>query len=380
MSDLPYWLGFNLVKGIGPSKLQALLDYYGSMDAAWHANEYELQRLGFDKRAIKNLLKAQKQLDLNREMARVQQAGVRIITWASSEYPPYLKEIPNAPPLLYIKGSLDELDQWAVAIVGTRRATSYGKQVTRELVAELVKQNVTIVSGLARGIDGVAHQTAVEMNGRTIGVLGSGVDAIYPAEHRKLAHLIAEGHGAIVSEYGMGVQPEAKNFPPRNRIISGLSLGVIVVEAGERSGALITTNFALEQNREVFAVPGNVKSPVSRGPNRLIQQGAKLVMRVEDVLEELNLSLVVARTAVQMALPDSNEEMQLFQQLATEPLHIDDLCRLTGMSANVVSSTLTLMELKGMVHRVDQMSFARLHDESATYQTNNPNIVQNSEE
>jgi DNA processing protein len=180
------------------------------------------------------------------------------------------------------------------------------------LVAGLVQNNVTIVSGLARGIDAIAHKTAVELGGRTLAVLGSGLDCIYPAENRTLAQEIAQGQGAIISEYGLGVQPEAKNFPPRNRIISGLSLGVIIIEAGERSGALITTNFALEQNREVFAVPGNINSPVSQGPNRLIQEGAKLVMRVEDVLEELNLRMVVERTAVQMVLPETAEEVALY--------------------------------------------------------------------
>ncbi len=360
MSDLKYWLGFNLVKGIGPAKIQSLLDYYGSLSNAWHATEFELQKLGFDKRTIQSFKSSKDKLNLEQALDHVYQSGVSLITWESPEYPTYLKEIPHAPPLLYVRGALQELDQWAVAIVGTRKATAYGKQVTKDLVTELVKQNITIVSGLARGIDAVAHETAVNLNGRTIGVLGSGVDAIYPAEHRNLAQAIASGHGAIISEYGLGVKPEAKNFPPRNRVISGLSLGVVVIEAGERSGALITTNFALEQGREVFAVPGSIKSPLSRGPNRLIQQGAKLVTKVEDILEELNLSVTVAQTAVQMALPDSTEEMQLYKQLANEPMHIDDLCRSTGMAANVVSSTLTLMELKGIVQRVDQMSFARL--------------------
>lgn len=369
MSELKYWLGFNLVKGIGPAKTEALLDYFGSLSKAWHASESEIQRLGFDRRALLSLRSARKKIDLDRELARVTEADVSLLTWQSAQYPAYLREIPNAPPLLYQKGKIEEFDQWAVAIVGTRRATAYGKQVTRELVTGLVKQNITIVSGLARGIDAVAHQTAVDLGGRTIAVLGSGVDEIYPAENRKLAQAIMAGRGAILSEYGMGVRPEAKNFPPRNRVISGLSLGTVVVEAGERSGALITTNFALEQNREVFAVPGSIKSPMSKGPNRLIQQGAKLVAKVEDILEELNLSVAVAQTAVQMALPDSAEEMKLYQHLTVEPFDIDELCRLTEMPINVVSSTLTLMELKGIVQRVDGTHFTRLHEPPPAYQT-----------
>ena len=367
MSNLKYWLGFNLVKGVGPAKIQALLDYFDTLASAWNATELQLQKIGFDQRAIQSLVEARSRLNLDQCLARVQAAGVSLITWDSAAYPAYLREIPNAPPLLYMHGSLQEIDRWAVAVVGTRRLTSYGRQVTRTLVAGLVRSNVTIVSGLARGIDGVAHKTAVEMGGRTIAVLGSGVDTIYPAEHRTLARQIAEGHGAILSEYGLGVEPEAKNFPPRNRLISGLSLGVIVIEAGQRSGALITANFALEQDREVFAVPGNINSPVSKGPNRLIQQGAKLVSSVDDVLEELNLRMVVEHTAVQMALPESAEEVALLGHLSAQPVHVDELCRATGLPSSLVSSTLTLMELKGMVQQVGGMNYALSREPAPVY-------------
>lgn len=367
MSDLKYWLGFNLVKGIGPAKVQALLDYYGSLANAWQANEYELQKIGLDQRAIQTFLETRQEVDLDLAMARVKRAGVSLLTWEMPAYPGYLREIPNPPPLLYYRGDLREQDQWAVAVVGTRRLTSYGRQVTQDLVAGLVQNNITIVSGLARGIDAIAHKTAVELGGRTLAVLGSGLDCIYPAEHRTLAQEITKGQGAIISEYGLGVQPEAKNFPPRNRVISGLSLGVIIVEAGERSGALITTNFALEQNREVFAVPGNINSPVSQGPNRLIQEGAKLVMRVEDVLEELNLHMVAERTAVQMVLPETAEEVALYTQLSAQPVHIDELSRATGLPSSLVSSTLTLMELKGMVQQVGGMNYILLREDGPTY-------------
>ncbi|MAT96494.1 MAG: DNA-protecting protein DprA [Anaerolineaceae bacterium] len=373
MSDLKYWLGFNLVKGIGPAKVQALLDYYGSLANAWQANEYELQKIGLDRRAIKTFLETRQAVDLDLALARVEQAGVSLLTWEMPTYPKYLREIPNPPPLLYYQGELREQDQWAVAVVGTRRLTGYGRQVTQDLVAGLVQNNVTIISGLARGIDAIAHKTAVEFGGRTLAVLGSGLDCIYPAEHRTLAQEIAQGQGAIISEYGLGVQPEAKNFPPRNRIISGLSLGVIIVEAGERSGALITTNFALEQNREVFAVPGNINSPVSSGPNKLIQEGAKLVRRVEDVLEELNLHMVVEHTAVQMVLPETAEEVALYTQLSAQPVHIDELSRATGLPSALVSSTLTLMELKGMVQQVGGMNYILLREDGPVYDTTTDN-------
>ncbi|MCB8968299.1 MAG: DNA-protecting protein DprA [Ardenticatenaceae bacterium] len=357
MSDLKYWLGFNLVKGIGPAKVQALLDFFGSLAQAWSANQLQLEKLGFDRRAIQSFFETRASLDLDKALAQIEAAGITLLTWPSTAYPAYLRDVPNAPPLLYLQGDLLEQDRLAVAIVGTRRLTSYGRQVTRDLVIGLVHSGVTIVSGLARGIDAIAHQTALEHGGRTIGVLGSGLDCIYPAEHRTLARQIISGQGAVISEYGLGIQPEAKNFPPRNRIISGLSLGVVVIEAGERSGALITSNFALEQGRDVFAVPGNVNSPASKGTNRLIQDGAKLVMGVDDILEELNLTMVVEQTAVQLALPETAEEAAIMSQLTRQPTHIDDICRLTGLPTSMVSGTLTLMELKGMVQQTGGMNY-----------------------
>lgn len=368
MTDLKYWLGFNLVNGVGPAKIQALLDCFGSLAAAWQATEQQLTQMGFDRRAIHNLREARSQMDLDAHLEQVQAAGIRLLTWDSPDYPLCLREAPNAPPLLYVQGTLQEIDQLALAVVGTRRLTAYGRQVTHDLVAGLVRHNITIVSGLARGIDAVAHKTAVEMGGRTIAVLGSGLDCVYPTEHRQLAQNICKGHGAVISEYGLGVQPEAKNFPPRNRIISGLSLGVLVVEAGERSGALITVNFAAEQNRDVFAVPGNINSPVSVGPNRLIQQGATVVTCVEDILEELNVHMVRERTAVQMALPESAEEVALYAHLSNQPVHIDDLCRASSLPTGLVSSTLTIMELKGMVQQVGGMNYVLIREAGPVYE------------
>lgn len=376
-SELKYWLGFNLVKGIGPAKLQALRDYYGSLEAAWQATQPQLEKIGFDQRAIKSFFETRTTLNLDAELEWVYQRGLQIITWDSPEYPAYLREVPNAPPLLYLWGALEEGDRLAVAVVGTRRLTSYGRQITRDLVTGLVLNGVTIVSGLARGIDAVAHKTALDLNGRTIAVLGSGLDSIYPAEHRQMAKQIAQGSGAVISEYGLGVQPEAKNFPPRNRVISGLSLGVIIVEAGERSGALITANFALEQGREVFAVPGNVNSPVSVGPNRLIQQGAKLVTGIDDVLDELNLKLVVEQTAVQLALPETAEEAAIIAHLSGQPTHVDELCRSSGLPTNLVASTLTMMELKGMVRQVGGMNYV-LRESDPAYEISDD--AQNSKE
>lgn len=372
MSDLRPWLGFNLVKGIGPAKVQALLDRFGDLGAAWGASEATLQQAGLDRRAIANLVEARRTVDLDRRLAQLQAAGVQLLTWDSPQYPRYLLELPQPPPVLYVRGELLETDRWAVGIVGTRRLTRYGRQVTHNLVSGLVANGVTIVSGLARGIDAVAHKTAVELGGRTIAVLGSGLDHIYPPEHRSLADKITAGYGAIVTEYALGVQPEAKNFPPRNRVISGLSLGVVVVEAGERSGALITAKFALEQDREVFAVPGNINSPASKGCNRLLQQGAKLVSSVDDILEELNLVLAHEQTAVQLALPESAEEAALINHLTRQPVHIDELSRASGLPPALVGSTLTLMELKGLVQQVGGMNYVLVREMSAIYEPARP--------
>ena len=368
MSELKYWLGFNYVSGIGPAKIQALLGAFGSLERAWRATESQLRDIGFDIRAIQSLDEARRTFDLDQYVQLVEASRVGVLTWESQEYPDLLREIPAAPPLLFVRGGYEPVDRWAVAVVGTRRLSAYGRQVTRDLVAGLVQNGITIVSGLARGIDAVAHRTAVEEGGRTIAVMASGIDKIYPPEHRDLAHAIVDGHGALVSDYPFGAEPESTHFPARNRLISGLSLGVLVVEAGEKSGALITAQYALEQNRDVFAVPGNIHSPVSIGPNRLIQQGGKLVMRVEDILEELNLKMAVDQQVAKAVLPETAEEAALIAQLSTQPLHVDELGRLTGMPSSLISSTLTIMELKGMVQQVGGMQYVRLREAGPAYE------------
>jgi DNA processing protein len=259
---------------------------------------------------------------------------------------------------LYVRGELKAVDEFAVAIVGTRQATTYGKEVARQLATGLAHSQVTIVSGLARGIDLIAHEAALTAGGRTIAVLGCGVDIIYPPEGRRIStQLIA--NGALISDLPLGTAPEPTNFPPRNRIISGLSLGVIVIEAGDESGALITADFALEQGREVFAVPGNIYSKSSRGTNRLIQTGAKLVTCVEDVLDELNLKLVTQQAQVREEIPADDTERAVLNALSHEPIHIDELSRTLTMPIPILSATLTVMELKGMARQVGGMSYIR---------------------
>jgi len=366
VSESKYWIGFNMVRGIGPAKVQALLDHFGDLRLAWQATDDELRAAGLDSRALQSFLTARLELDLDAELARLERAGVRLITWHSPDYPELLKNVYHPPPVLYLRGALAPADAWAVAIVGTRRATAYGKEAARHLADSLARAGVTVVSGLARGIDAMAHQAAIEAGGRTIAVLGSGVDVAYPAENRRLMQRIAE-QGVVMSEYALGTPPEASNFPPRNRIISGLSLGVIVVEAGERSGALITADFAAEQGREVFAVPGNMFNRGSVGCNRLIQQGAKLVLGVDDVLEELNLTQAAQQLELHTVVPENETESRLLGFLSGEPTHVDEIVRQSDLNIAQVSSTLALMELKGMVRQVGGMNFVLARETGPAY-------------
>ncbi len=366
MSDLRYWLGFNRVRGIGPLRLRALLDSYGSIERAWHASPEQLRSAGIDGRSIKNLLKARSELDLDREVERVAAVGAQALTWDSPKYPRLLLETSAPPPVLYVRGELMEEDSWAVAVVGTRRASTYGREVTRRLAGSLARNGITVVSGMARGIDGVAHRAALEAGGRTIAVYGCGIDQVYPPEHRELASQIG-AQGALVSDYPPGTAPEARNFPPRNRIISGLSLGVLVTNAGKSSGALITADFAAEQGRDVFAVPGSILTQGSLGPNRLIQDGAKLVTRAEDVLEELNLTMVAEQAEARQRLPEDETEAALLRHLSEDPTHVDELQQESDLPIAEVTSTLALMELKGMVRQVGGMKYVVARESGVEY-------------
>jgi DNA processing protein len=367
MDPLAYWIGFNRVCGIGPARLRALLDYYGTVEAAWSAPADGLREVGLDRRSLANLVQSRSELDLSAELEKLKKAGVQALTWEDDAYPQRLRMIGDPPIVLYVKGELRPSDDWAVGMVGTRHPSTYGREAARTLAADLARSGVTIVSGLARGIDGQAHRAALEAGGRTIAVLGSGVDVIYPWENLKLAQdIIAQG--ALVSEYPLGTQPEASNFPPRNRIISGLSRGVVVVEAGEQSGALITADFAAEQGRDVFAVPGSIFHRSSVGTNRLIRDGAAPVLSANDVLETLNMTSVAQHVEAQMLLPADETEARLFDLLSDDPVHVDEIGRAAELPIAQVSSTLALMELKGLVHQVGGMNYTRAREDGPQYQ------------
>ena len=366
MDEVAFWVGFNLVPGIGPKRVRMLLDRFGNLRQAWEANALSLAAAGLDHRSIQSLQEARSRLSLEREMERVRNAGAAVLTWQDPEYPKPLRKVPASPPVLYVRGKMLPRDEMAVAVVGTRKASTYGREVAHMLTSELARCGVTIVSGLARGIDGEAHRAALAAGGRTLAVLGSGVDVIYPGEHRDLAERIVQ-NGALVSECPIGAKPEAGNFPARNRIISGLSLGTLVVEAGRESGALVTARHALEQGRDVFAVPGNILAAGSRGVNGLIRDGAKPVVSVEDILEELNLNMVSEFVEARESLPGSDDETRLLNQMEAEPMHVDELVRATGMPIAEVNSTLILMELKGMVRHLGGMNYVAVKERRVGY-------------
>lgn len=357
VNDHKYWLGFSLVPEIGPKRLLHLLNVFGDLPSAWDAHESELRQSGLENQPTRNLLQTRARLDLDAEMAKVERAGAWLLTLADDNYPPLLKSLPDAPAVLYVKGTLLPSDEQSLAVVGTRKASVYGREVAHDLSRQLARNGITVVSGLAHGIDTAAHRGALD-GGRTIAVLGCGLDQIYPRDNQPLAQDICQ-NGALVSEFAIGVPPEGRNFPRRNRVISGLSLGVLVIEAAEGSGALITAGIAAEQGREVFAVPGNIYNPGSRGSNRLIQDGAKLVMGVEDILSELKIAHnnVQVKTTAERVAPGSNLEVKLVQNLSADPIHVDELARLCEMPIATITSTLTILELKGLAQKVGPMQY-----------------------
>ena len=368
MDQKRYWVGFNLARGIGAVRLQALIRYFGDVGSAWQASPDKLRAAGLGPKVVERLVEIRRSVELDKLCDRIAAQGIQVLTWEDDNYPPHLKEIEQPPPVLYVRGEVLAEDHFAVAIVGTRKVTPYGRQITEELSAFLAGNGLTVVSGLARGVDAVAHSAALKAGGRTMAVLGSGVDRIYPPENLALAEQIM-ARGAIISDYPVGTPPESSNFPPRNRIISGLSMAVVVVEAGETSGALITAEFAAGQGREIFAVPGSILAPQSKGTNKLIQQGALPLLSPQDIMQALNLTRVGEQKAARKILPGDAVEAQVLDLLNNEPVHVDEIRNLTGLPIEKVSATLVIMELKGMVRQVGGMHYVAVHEVQSDYST-----------
>ncbi len=358
--DLLEWIALLTVPNVGPIRFVSLVNKFGSPKSVLSASVKDLRQVedvgeitASDIKTKADWKEAEKQIKL------AEKNRIGWITFLDSDYPKNLKQIYDFPPFFFLLGTLNEKDDMALAIVGTRSASPYGKSVTEKISAELVAKGFTIVSGFALGIDTYSHRSALNSGGRTIAVFGSGLDVIYPKENTKLVEKVV-GNGAIISEFLMGTEPEAENFPRRNRIISGLSLGVIVVEAPTKSGALLTAQYALDQNKEVFAVPGNLTSKNSEGTNALIcKQGAKLVTSVNDIVSELKVytTSLAEKTFVMPELPQ--EEKNIYQILSPEPVHIDQIAQTVAVSTGQALSLLLNLELKGLVKQLSGKMFTR---------------------
>ena len=353
-------LGFSLAPGIGPRRLERLQSHFGDAGSAWLASEAQLEEAGLERRLCQRLVELRRDLDLERQVERIHACDADFLTLLDEDYPEGLRNISDPPLALYFKGSLLPADRNALGMVGTRKATAYGRDAAARLAQDLAAQDITVISGLAYGIDAAAHRGALKGGGRTFAILGSGIDVVYPGSHRELAQEICE-KGALLTEYPPDALPEGRNFPRRNRIISGLSLGILVVQAPLTSGAIITANIAAEQGRDVFAVPGNVFDPASAGCHRLIQDGAKLVSDAGDILDELNLAWTRVETATvaRQVVPANETEASLLEKLGLEPRHVDDLARDCQLPAASVSSTLTILELRGLARKVGPMQYCR---------------------
>ena len=369
ISELKYWIAFNRVRRVGRARVAMLEAHFGSLSEAWGASSAQLQQAGLDRRTAATAARSRSRIDPDAEMERVQQASVTALTWHDDGYPPRLKEIYDKPPVLYVKGEILSEDERSLAVVGTRRPTAYGREVARQVTSDLAQNGLTIVSGLAKGVDGIVHRAALEAGARTIAVMGSGLDVMYPREHGELASQIAE-NGAVVSEFPLGTRPDSQNFPRRNRIISGMSLGTLVAEAPESSGALLTARHALEQDREVFCIPGSILAPNSRGGNRLIRDSAaKLVTCADDIIEELNLTTIEYQIELAAFFPEDEAQAAVLKYVTFDPIHIDEIIRNSSLASSTVSGALTMMELRGLIRQVGGMNYVRLRESSEEYQT-----------
>ncbi len=363
-SELQRWLALLTVPNIGPVRYMSLVRHFGSPRKVLAASRAELAGLPDIGPVTASNLKGQVSWDqAEKQAGLIKQHGVNLITFRDDDYPKNLLAIYDPPPFLFVKGELSGRDQNAVAIVGSRSASAYGKRITESIARELARRGITVVSGMARGIDSIGHLSALKEKGRTLAVFGSGLDVIYPPENGKLAERISSS-GALLSEFPMGTMPEKPNFPRRNRLISGLSLGVVVVEAGAKSGALVTAGCALEQNREVFAIPGNLGAKTSEGTNSLIKQGAKLVTSVQDILEELK----IGTSGGGPSSPDgaeerisqlSDKETNVYRLISDEAHHIDKIAASASVSVSDALSLLLSLELKGLVKQLSGKMFVR---------------------
>lgn len=355
--DIKYWNAINLNNKFGPVKFKKLYAHFKTMKEAWEADSVELLKCGLKEKDINFFLAKKLSIDADQELEKLKKEKIEIITIKDSNYPKLLKEIHAPPPLLYIRGNIDINP--CIGVVGTRKFSPYGKELVETIVKDLAISKITIISGLALGIDALAHQETLKNSGKTYAILGSGVNknSVYPSNNRRIAEEIINKGGAIISEYPYNTPPLKHHFPARNRIIAGLSLATLVIEAPKESGALITANFALEQNRDVFAIPGNIFSKNCEGTNNLIKMGASPITSANDILEELNLKQIIKSNDNKKIIPETKEEEKIISSLSQDPIHINKIAKKTNLDIKIVSSTLTMMEIKNMVKNMGNMEY-----------------------
>jgi DNA processing protein len=358
VSDIRYWIGLSLVPDVGPITAKQLISRAGTPEHIFSLDMHSLLSLqGMTRTRAEKIVNFSGWDDVDKQVRAMEQKGISVVCYGAPGYPTVLQEIPDAPVVIYIKGSYQPEDRFGIAVVGSRTYSPYGEAVTQRISGELAASGLTVISGMARGIDTFAHRSALASGGRTIAVLGSGIDVCYPSENRRLLEKIAAA-GCVMSEFPPGTPPNRENFPRRNRLISGLSLGVLVVEAAAGSGSLITAEIALEQNREVFAVPGNITAKTSVGTNLLIRQGAKMVLSTGDIIEELAPMLKgFIRDETKRNVPLSPDEQTLCSCLTGEPKHIDIVAREAGLPVHRILDILLSLELKGVIRQSDGKRF-----------------------
>jgi len=347
-SEKKYWLAFLRIPNVCHKTVISLFEHFQSLERAWRASSAELKNILSNQALIKDIIKARKTINPDQELEKIKKHNIKILTFAEKNYPYLLRQIAYPPAVLFYQGSWEKYSERAIAVVGTRKMTTYGKQVCQQIVQELVANDINIISGLAIGIDAQAHLTTIKNHGYTIAVLGSGLNKIYPKQNESLAKQIISQAGAVISEYFPDTSARREFFPARNRIIAGLAKGCLVIEAGKKSGASITAYFSLEQNREVFAVPGNLNNPMSQGTNQLIQKGAYLITSADDILDLLNFKKTT--TAKKQKLLDLTEnEKLILNSLSTESMTIDQLIKATKLSPSIINATLITLEIKGLI-------------------------------
>lgn len=360
MTDSKYITAISLFTYFGPARIKLLVSYFGTAKKVWGASGESLLETGIRKNKIDEFISFRNKFDIGDYYKNVNNKGIDIVTYLDSTFPNSLKEQGNYPVVLYYKGNLNCLSRSSVAIVGSRKMTSYGREVAEMFAGELGGMGITIVSGLARGIDTAAHKGALLVGGTTAAVLGGGIDNIYPPENVGLANEIIKRNGVIVSEYPPGSPSLPVNFAVRNRIISGLSSCVVVVEGEEKSGTLLTASHAADQGKTVFAVPGNITSPLSGAPLFLLKNGAKIATTPKDVLEEMNIEIKVDSEKMNKIAPDNNGESKIIEILKYEPLYLDELVRISGEKTSVISARLTIMEMKGLVKNLGKGRYTKI--------------------